>query len=218
MAGDEIEQLNATVLQQMPNFAAHTLKNLHMRQLHHLLPLALVFLISISSCKKDEQLDPVIPNEEEVITTLIYTLTPEGGGETVVFSFSDPDGDGGSAPEIAADTLQANTTYTGTLQLLNETQNPADDITGEIAAEGESHQFFFENTIAGLQITYADSDASGNPIGLVTTVETSDATSGTLTITLRHELNKLAGGVADGNMANAGGETDIEVTFDVEVQ
>ncbi len=180
--------------------------------------LAFTVLTALSACKKDEPIDPVIPNEEEVITTLIYTLTPEGSDTSIVLSFFDPDGDGGAPPEITVDTLNSNTTYSGTLQLLNETQNPTENITGEIAAEGESHQFFFVSSVPGVEIEYNDTDASGNPIGLTTSFNTSEPASGTLTITLRHELNKFAGGVADGNIANAGGETDIEITFNVEVQ
>ena len=42
--------------------------------------------------------------------------------------------------------------------------------------------------------------------------------SGTITVTLRHEPNKDAAGVSSGDIANAGGETDIEVTFNVEIQ
>jgi hypothetical protein len=39
-----------------------------------------------------------------------------------------------------------------------------------------------------------------------------------LKITLRHEPNKKASGVVGGSITNAGGETDIEVSFDVEVK
>ena len=37
-------------------------------------------------------------------------------------------------------------------------------------------------------------------------------------MTLRHEPAKDASGVAAGDITNAGGETDIEVTFDVTVE
>jgi len=62
-------------------------------------------------------------------------------------------------------------------------------------------------------------DADGNPIGLDFIV-TTDATTGTeaFTITLRHEPSKDAAGVSAGDITNAGGETDVEVTFNVTVQ
>ena len=175
-------------------------------------------VVAMNSCKKDDPVEPVIENEEEVITTLNFTLTPDDGGDAVVFSFQDLDGDGGNAATIENGTLAANTTYTGALELLNETESPAEDITEEVEEEAEEHQFFFETTLTAMSVAYADTDADGNPIGLATTVTTGDAETGSLTITLRHEPVKDGAGVSDGDITNAGGETDIEVTFDVDVQ
>ena len=178
-----------------------------------------VFLLSttllISSCGKDP--DPV--NEEEVITTLTMTWTPQGSGSPVVFQFRDPDGEGGNAPTITSGALAANTTYSVSLELLNETETPAEDITEEILDEGTEHQFFFGLT-EGITLTfsYADTDANGAPIGLETTMTTGDAATGKLQVTLRHEPDKGATGVAQGDITNAGGETDIQVEFDLVIQ
>lgn len=173
------------------------------------------FSIFLTSCEKD---DPIIVEEEEVITTLTYTLTPNGGGTPVILSFSDPDGDGGNEPVITDGTLAINQIYTGTLQLLNEAEDPTEEITEEIEEEDEEHQFFFQTSLSDLTISYEDQDADGNPVGLNTTVSTGEAGSGTITITLRHEPNKSAAGVSEGDITNAGGETDIEVTFNVNVE
>ena len=43
------------------------------------------------------------------------------------------------------------------------------------------------------------------------------STTGNLTIILRHDLDKNGAGVSSGNIANAGGETDIEVVFPIQV-
>ncbi len=171
--------------------------------------------IALTSCNTD---DPEIPNEEELITTLIYTLTPDGGGTAVEFRFTDLDGDGGDAPVISNGTLAANTTYSGALTLLNEAETPAEDITEEVEAEDEEHQLFFTVTTANATVTYADADTDGNPVGLATTLTTTGASTGTLMVTLRHEPNKAAAGVSGGDITNAGGETDIEVIFDVTIQ
>jgi hypothetical protein len=169
----------------------------------------------MTSCEKE---DPVIPNEEEVITTLNYTLTAVGDAGIVTFSFQDLDGDGAGAPTITGGDLVANTTYTGVLELLNETESPAEDITEEIEEEDDEHQFFFQSDIDGLSVAYNDEDEDGNPVGLSTTLTTADAGSGSLTIILRHEPLKSAANVSDGDITNADGETDIEVTFAVEVK
>ncbi len=182
---------------------------------HYLFVLITASLLCLSSCDDD---DPVIPNDEELITTLTYTLSPTNGGADVVLSFSDLDGDGGNPPIITGGTLANNTTYTGTLALSNESESPAEDITAEIRAESEDHQFFFSDAGTNITIEYADEDPAGNPVGLITDVSTGDADVDVLTITLRHLPEKTASGVAAGDITNAGGETDIEVTFQVIVQ
>ncbi len=174
----------------------------------------LIFTILFSACEKT----PVVPNDEEVITTLQYSLSPVGGGTPVLLSFQDLDGDGGNAPVITNGTLEINKTYTGTIVLLNETVNPVDSISTEVAEEDADHQLFFESTVSGLSVQYTDMDGDGNPLGLSSTLTTTTAGAGTLKITLRHEPNKSATGVNTGDISNAGGETDIEVSFDIDVQ
>lgn len=174
-------------------------------------------VIAFSSCKKD---DPIIPNEEELITTVELTLTPTGSGPDVVFNFQDLDGDGGNSPIIDEPaSIMANHDYSASIRFLNEAENPVENITEEVDEEGDEHQIFYQFG-AGLNATsaYTDADANGNPIGLSTELATGDASTGTMTITLRHEPDKLATGVSNGDITNAGGETDIEVTFDVTIQ
>jgi hypothetical protein len=173
-----------------------------------------------TSCNDDDDQpdDPVIPNEEEVITTFNYTLVSAALDDTVRFTFRDLDGDGGAEPEIFSEPLQANTTYTGRIQLLNELEDPIEDKTEEIEEEDDEHQFFFSTDVAGFSFTYNDFDGNNNPLGLETTVVTGDAGNGSMTVTLRHEPDKDAPGVSSGDITNAGGETDIEVTWTVDVQ
>ncbi len=175
------------------------------------------FTLILTSCDKD---DPIIPNEEELITTVNYTLTPtpDNGSGVVVLSFIDLDGDGGNDPVIVGGTLQANSQYTGSLELLNEAESPAENITEEIQEEDEDHQFFFESTVEGLQVSYSDMDDDGKPVGLSTVLTTGAPASGVLTIILKHEPMKSAAGVADGDVTNAQGETDIQVNIPVDVQ
>ena len=176
-----------------------------------------ISLLAVMSCSDDPD-DPIIENEEEVITTLTYTLTPSEGGSAVVLSYQDLDGDGANEPTITNGTLSAETTYSGALTLLNETESPAESITEEIEEEDADHQFFFETTVSGLSVAYADSDDDGKPVGLASTLTTGSAGSGNLTVTLKHEPDKSASGVSDGVITNAGGETDISVTWTITVE
>lgn len=172
-------------------------------------------IMSLTSCSSN---DPEIVNEEELITTLRVTLTPQGGGTVVTLQLQDLDGDGPSAPvTTVSGPLQANTTYTGVAQVLNETESPAENITLEVEEEGDEHQFFytFSNSIA--TVTYTDQDKNGRPIGITFDLATTTAGIGNLTVTLRHEPNKAASGVSAGIITNAGGETDVEATFNLTV-
>jgi hypothetical protein len=193
-----------------------TLKTIEMKNnLKYVWALPLFSILFFTACEKE---DPIVPNEEELITTLIYTLTPVGGGTPIEFRFEDLDGDGGDAPVVTEGTLSSNTIYSGVITLLNETESPADIISEEVANEAEEHQLFFTVTTANATIAYADADADGNPVGLTTTLATAGASTGTLLVTLRHEPAKSATGVSAGNITNAGGETDIEVMFNLTIQ
>lgn len=167
----------------------------------------LIGSLLLTSCDPDE---PEDENEEEVITTLVYTLT-DASGNDVVFSFVDLDGDGSGAPVINVGTLAANTSYTGSVEFRNDVEG--EDITEEVAEEDDEHQVFYASTIGGVSVAYTDTDGNGDPVGLATSLTTGDAGTGNMTVTLIHEPAKDASGVAGGDISNAGGETDIEVTF-----
>ena len=182
--------------------------------------MALFAAAAITGCKKDED-DPVAPppiNEEELITTLRLHFHSANNVEHFHFEFSDLDGDGGNAPVIEADTLSSDSVYSVEIEVLDESGGSVDDITAEILAEDEEHQFFFPVSGANATVTYNDADADGNPVGLSTTWTVGAVSSGNVIVTLRHEPNKGAAGVSSGDITNAGGETDIEITFPVVIQ
>ena len=172
-----------------------------------------IFAIALfASCSDDDVPVAVLP--QEVITTLRLTLETIGGGTDIVLEYLDLDADGPNPPVvIVSGNLAAGTSYNGTILLLNETVNPPENVTEEVDEENLEHQFFY--TIGGdLNVTteYENFDTDGNPLGTELMLSTGEASSGTLTLTLRHEPNKPNSGLAD-----ADGETDIEVTFDVAV-
>ncbi|MFN3875258.1 MAG: type 1 periplasmic binding fold superfamily protein [Flavobacteriales bacterium] len=187
----------------------------------HLAPAVLLAAALLSACRDKEKPrpdNPPAPNEEELITTLELHFHQMGGGEHKHFVWRDLDGDGGDPPMIMADTLTTGLTYHVSMEVLNEGATPVDSITAEILAEGDEHQFFFQVAGANVTVAYDDADANGDPIGLASTWTVGAASSGTVTVILRHQPNKGAPGVSGGDITNAGGETDIEVTFPLVVQ
>ncbi|CAM1354563.1 type 1 periplasmic binding fold superfamily protein [Tenacibaculum insulae] len=179
--------------------------------------IALLFISSIvvTSCSDDDTPEHI--HEEEVITTMKVVLTPTTGPAITIES-RDLDGDGPDVPVITEGILAANTTYSAVITLLNETESTPEDITEEVAEEAEEHQFFYKATTIASTFTYEDNDLDGNPIGINFTVQTADAGTGSYTITLKHEPNKSGANVKEGDITNAGGETDIEVVFPITVQ
>ncbi len=172
--------------------------------------------LSLFSCGDDDDSTPDIINEEEVITTLIATFTDPATSETITLQSQDLDGDTGDAPVVTVSgSFSADTTYEGTVQFLNETESPAEDITEEVEEEDDEHQVFytFSSDLDG-SITYTSFDGDGNPLGTTADLDAGDASMGTLTITLRHEPTKPN----DGTLADAGGETDIQVSFPVTIE
>jgi hypothetical protein len=167
-----------------------------------------------TSCSNDDDA-PAPVNEEEVITTITVVMTPAGGGTAVTLQSRDLDGDGPDAPVVTVSgAFAANTTYNGAITLLNETETPAEDVTLEVEEEDDEHQFFY-TVGGGLNFTtvYTNFDGNNNPLGTAFDATTGAASTGTVTFTLRHEPTKPNTGLGD-----AGGETDIEVTFDVAIQ
>ncbi|WP_027000821.1 hypothetical protein [Eisenibacter elegans] len=185
-----------------------------------LLMLALSFVV-LTSCSRDK--DPEPANEEELITTLEMKFTPQGGGQTITFLWRDgallPGRGTNQAPALAP-----NTTYNVAIELLDETQTPPEDITEEIEEEDDEHQFFFIIS-SGLNLThqYNDRDGDGRAVGLKNIFTTGPASTGTLRVILKHKLNKAAAAnlvtpVTLEQINGFGGDTDVDLTFNVTIQ
>ena len=176
-----------------------------------------ILFITIS-CRKI----PKTPlTEQELITTLqlnfIDTTFPN---TSYKFSFTDLDGDGGIQPLLDTIQLPKGKTYFLNLLLLDERNYPADTINLEIEELDFEHQFFFQSIPLQLlqNIQYLDEDDNGMPVGLQSQLNTIDSIStGFFRVTLRHLPDKFATNVAQGDITNANGETDIEIDFPIKL-
>jgi hypothetical protein len=168
-----------------------------------------------TSCKKDK----VEENEEEVITTMKLTFVPVGGGATLTYQFDDPDGPGGTAPTKDEIVLAPSKTYAVTVQLLNKTVNPAEDITLEVDEEAEAHRFYYLPQ-AGSNITIAgfDNDANGVPVGISSVWTTGAAATGKVKVTLRHYPATPPNKASNDPVDSPKSSTDIEVEFNTKIQ
>ena len=182
--------------------------------------------ILLYSCEDDDV--PPEENEEEVITDVTLTFTPDGGGDAITALAEDPDGEGPDDLEVLGPIeLAANTTYTLTIDLLNDIEG--ESITEEVEEEDEEHMFFFGwtdgifsdpagdgNIGAGNRadaVNYVDTDDDGNPLGLETTWTTGDAATGTFRVILKHQPD-----IKTDTSDSTDGETDTDLTWDITIQ
>ncbi|RYU96848.1 hypothetical protein [Emticicia agri] len=174
---------------------------------------ALALLFSMAACK-DTSVD--IEEENEIITTVKLNFTSAGNTQT--FVFNDPDGEGGNTPtKFDNITLKPNTSYTLTVELLDESKTPAENITNEVATESDEHLFVFTPSPTSLlTYTYTDKDARNFPIGLAGTVQTGAAGTGKLKVQLRHQPPVNGKEVKDGT--SAPGSDDVNLDFNLTIQ
>ena len=181
--------------------------------------LILALMIAFTTgCKKDDDSpqpsDPTSPpvNEEELITSVILSFVDTAGVEpSVEYAFRDPDGDGGNTPtQFDTIRLTSNTYYDVTIQLLNESETPAEDITLEVQDEDDEHLFCYTPSNTNVSIVRTDSDGTYE-VGITTRWFTGATANGETTVVLKHQP-----GVKDGTCPP--GDTDVEVTFTTEIQ
>ncbi len=172
--------------------------------------LLILFTISIFiSCSSDDDA-PMEVNEEETITTVILSVTESGSTTTELFNWTESSQD--------PITLKANTNYNIKIKFL-DASNPddVDDITQEVITEKDEHFIFYQTTVSGLTFDNASDDTiDSNDIGINISTDwsTGDTTAGTLKAFLIHEPTSKTGNTRD----DFGGETDIEVDFNVAIQ
>jgi hypothetical protein len=166
----------------------------------------------LTACKRDEEPEP--DHDHELITTVTLTLVNAADATDVeTVTWRDLDGEGGAAPIIGELELKENTTYLGTIRVLNEEEHgdhfDVEDLTEEIREEANDHEFFYTPSAGlNLTVTKTDRDSQGRPLGLEATFVTGAESHGTLRVRLMHQVGIKP---TPGN-PNVG-ETDIDILF-----
>jgi hypothetical protein len=170
----------------------------------------------LMQCKSASDVEP--DDENELITTVQLEFTPVGSSTTRTFIYRDIDGDGGNPPtKFDTVALTPNTTYTLAVKLLDESKNPAEDISEEVQEEADEHLFVFTPTPSTLlTYTYGDKDSRNLPIGLTGTARTGTAGTGTLQVQLRHQPSINGTVVKDGTPGP--GSDDVNLKFNLRVR
>lgn len=170
----------------------------------------IVLLLTVFTSCSDDNL-PKIINEEEIITSVKLTFTETGTDSTQIITWEDFD----AKHNI---TIENNKSYNVKIEFLDKSNpNDIDNITEEIIDKKDEHFIFYESTVSGLSIKNATDDTiDSNNIGINISTDWSftASTSGLLKVYLIHEPISKTGNSKD----DFGGETEIEITFDVKIK
>ncbi|MEQ1747635.1 MAG: hypothetical protein ABMA02_19560 [Saprospiraceae bacterium] len=172
----------------------------------HALMAAFLLALAFAGCKKDDT------TESETITTVVVHLMNADSTFDKEFVWDDRDGDGGNAPVIDEIVLPSNKIFTCRVFFYDRSKNPEVDITEEVVEENTDHLLVFGTTGTNLTIIADDTDDNGRPFRLHTIWTTGAASTGAVTITLRHEPDK------DAVNPDVTGNVDAEVVFPVKIQ
>ncbi|GHB75783.1 hypothetical protein [Persicitalea jodogahamensis] len=177
---------------------------------------AFMMIVLLAQCDKAKEVEP--NDENELITTVRLNFSEIGTSTATTFAFRDVDGEGGSPPSAFEKiTLKPNTSYKVTVEFLDESKSPAQDITKEVKEEADEHLLVFTPAPASLlTYTYDDKDSRNFPIGLTGTAKAGTAGTGKLKVQLRHQ-SPVGGNPVKNGMPGPGSD-DVNLDFDVEVR
>jgi hypothetical protein len=199
-----------------------TLKNLF---------IVVLLFVSISACHDN---DPKKEDVPEMITSVRLTFSNQA--EEVQVTATDPDGEGIQGLQIDGPVnLHKNFGYTLRMEIVNslaQVGDPAHDVAAEIEAEGDEHMFFFSwteglfasptgngnidsrNDPVNYSVGTGHVDKNGLPLGLVTEWTAGEEPgSGTFRVLLKHQP-----GLKSATSSSSDGETDLDLTFTLNVQ
>lgn len=199
-------------------------------------PAAAVLVLTLGGCEGPVADGGPEENEEEVITAVELTFTPGGGGADIVAIWEDPENDGD--PVIDDIVFTNGETYALSVRFLNQLEDPAEDITEEVADEDDEHQvFIYGDAVDGpatdspasaiVTHAYEDEDDDGLPVGLENTIVATGTGTETLSVMLRHlppenetavKVDGLAEDFAADGTNGIAGDVDADVDFNLTVE
>jgi hypothetical protein len=167
--------------------------------------------MSFNSC--DHADHPDHNHENELFTTIRLHLKQENTGTESHIEWRDItpfDQNGRTIDTIMLDT---SVSYTGRIELLDESKSPAKDVTKEIEKEKDEHLFVYKPAVNKFfSVIRLDKDSKNREVGLQFKIDVKNLPGDTvLNVVLRHQP-----GVKDGS--EGPGDSDLDVWFPVKIR
>ncbi|MES1249805.1 MAG: hypothetical protein ABUL46_03930 [Chitinophaga rupis] len=188
-----------------------------MKKLMSVFMTAGVIMLVFYACKKDEKtVSPPLPGNEFLTTVRLVATNTNDPSDVQVASVTDTTLIANPPDSINNPTLnlKANSVYKVAVQFLDETKNPAGNVTDDIYDRRNYHLLCFDiSGGANLTVTRTDLDTNNPPlpIGLQDNFTTGAASNGTLNVQLRHQPNAKNGSCDPGS-------SDADVDFTIAIK
>src|SRR5690554_968881 len=180
-----------------------------------IISIAMMLPLLAISCKKKPNPKLEVPQEELDDVQVHFILlddNQEATSDTTSIIF-----DNVGQANVDLLTVYGGKKYLMLIDIFNEEES----INDEIIEDGDMHQFFFIPSDSGLitSFEYLDEDQNGRAIGLKNKIEwAATEITADFKIILRHGLDKSHENAVDFNdlnYRNAGGEDDLQVSFEI---
>jgi len=178
---------------------------------------AIFCLALTTSCSNDDDANPLPINPEELITNVTLTFTNNADAtDTIVLESVAPDGQDGASTETVTGDFTSGATYALSLEITNESEDPADDVLNDdIIPEADEHFFTYAVNPSNLTMTRDGDDIegpNGSKLGVNTTWVAGDVSTGNnVQIILIHEPTSTDDSNGFGSVT--GGSEDLNITF-----
>lgn len=184
--------------------------------------MAVMAIAMLASCSSDDDATTPPVEEEEAITKLVLTFTNQAdANDTVVLTWDDANGDEviDAGEKTVVGNFTAGAVYDAAIGLFNEDEDFLDEDILADQAGIDAHFFTYATTLDFTMARAGDDNVrtDNNKLGVKTTwTAGSTAGTGTITIKLFHESPTVDD--SDGFGTASGTDTDIDISFDAEIQ
>lgn len=182
--------------------------------------MAVMAIAMLASCDNDDD-TPAPVEEEEAITKLVLTFTNQANSnDTVILTWEDTNEDEvvDASEQIVAGTFTPSGVYDAEIGLFNEDEDFLDEDILADQAGIDAHFFVYATTLNFTMMRASDDEdrTDGNKLGVKTVWTAGTAGTGTISIELHHESPSVDDSTGFGTAA--GDDTDIDITFNAEIQ